>query len=301
MQLPDFIVIGAMKCGTSTLHDQLAAQAGFFMSTPKEPNFFSDDAVYARGLPWYAGLFAAAAPSDLRGESSTHYAKRPTHPRAVERMRAALPRVRLVYVMRHPIDRLVSQYVHEWTERRASGPIDRDVDRVPGLIDYGRYAWQLEPYLEAYGPESVLPVFFERLVAHPQETLERIARFVGHAGPVRWCAELGARNVGTERMRRSRLRDALVEAPLLRTLRRRLVPRGLRERLKGLWRMKEKPRLGAATLARLRAIYDEDLARLGGWLGLRLDCDSFAEAAAAGGGAWPAARASMTRTSGGSP
>ena len=61
MPLPDFVIIGAMKCGTSTLAAQLGAQDGVFMTTPKEPNFFSDDAVFAQGLPWYESLFEAAA------------------------------------------------------------------------------------------------------------------------------------------------------------------------------------------------------------------------------------------------
>src|SRR5215469_9765623 len=105
---PDFIVVGAMKSATTTLHEQLARQPGVFMSRPKEPNFFSDDAAYARGWRWYESLFKDAAATDLRGESSTHYSKLPTFPRTLERMLRYLPRVKVIYVMRHPIDRLVS-------------------------------------------------------------------------------------------------------------------------------------------------------------------------------------------------
>ena len=80
-RMPDFLIIGAMKCATTSLHDQLAAQPGLFMSEPKEPFFFSNDEVYARGIDWYAGLFAGAAAGDLCGESSTHYTKLPSYPR----------------------------------------------------------------------------------------------------------------------------------------------------------------------------------------------------------------------------
>ena len=82
-RLPDFIVIGAMKSATSTLHEQLAVQPGFFMSAEKEPNFFSNDENYAHGLAWYRSLFDNAASSDLCGESSTHYTKLPTYPNTV--------------------------------------------------------------------------------------------------------------------------------------------------------------------------------------------------------------------------
>ena len=146
-RLPDFVLIGAMKSGTTTLHRQLSLQPGIFMSEPKEPNFFSDDQVYAQGMDWYHSLFAVAAPSDLCGESSTHYTKLPTYPHAVERMKAAVPRLKLIYIMRHPIDRLISHYMHEQFEWRMRLPIDKAVERHPELISYGCYSQQLEPFL----------------------------------------------------------------------------------------------------------------------------------------------------------
>src|SRR5271155_5494150 len=96
---PDFIVIGAMKSATTTLHEQLARQPGFCMSRPKEPNFFSDDRMFARGWAWYGSLFQAAKPTDLCGESSTHYTKLPSYPWTVERMKRDLPHLKLIYLM----------------------------------------------------------------------------------------------------------------------------------------------------------------------------------------------------------
>jgi Sulfotransferase domain len=276
MRLPDFIVIGAMKSATSTLHDQLVAQAGLFLSTPKEPCFFSDDDVYARGIDWYAGLFAVARPSDLCGESSTHYTKLPTFPDTVERMRRHLPRVKLVYVMRHPVDRLVSHYVHEWSEGRARGPLDEALARHPELVDYGRYAMQLRPYLETWGRESVLPVFFERLVRAPQAELERVARFVGHRGPVRWSGDAGRRNVSEERIRRNWAWSALQRWPRLRALNRAVVPERIRHGLKRRLQMRERPVLSPEARSRVEARLDADLGELGEWLGVQLDCRRFA-------------------------
>src|SRR5690242_12371158 len=105
-RLPSFIIIGAMKSATSTLYDQLLLQPGIFLPTLKEPNFFSDDQQYSRGLDWYKSLFSEAQSTDLLGEASTHYTKLPTYPRTIERMRGVLDQPRLIYVMRHPIDRL---------------------------------------------------------------------------------------------------------------------------------------------------------------------------------------------------
>ena len=79
-------MIGAMKSATTTLHEQLARQPGFFMSRPKEPNFFSDDAIYARGWAWYSSLFRAAQARrpPRRIEHALHQA--PDYPRTVDRM-----------------------------------------------------------------------------------------------------------------------------------------------------------------------------------------------------------------------
>jgi hypothetical protein len=274
---PDFIVIGAMKCATSTLHEQLAAQPGFFMSRPKEPNFFSDDDVYARGMDWYQGLFAEAPPGTLCGESSTHYTKLPTHPDALPRLAEALGPRRFVYVMRHPIDRLVSHYIHEWTQRSIELPIDEAVQRHPELVDYGCYAMQLRPWFERFGREAVLPVFFERLAAAPDAELLRVARFVGSEETVRFQPDLGAQNVSRDRLRKSPLRDALMHLPGATALRRALVPRRVRDRIKERWQMRDRPELSATPRAAVTQRFDEDLAALGSWLGTPLDCASFTE------------------------
>jgi hypothetical protein len=275
---PDFIVIGAMKSATTTLHEQLGRQPGFFMSRPKEPNFFSDDAMHARGWAWYSALFQSAGPGELRGESSTHYTKLPSYPRTVERMARDLPRLRLIYLMRHPLDRLLSQYVHELTVGRIREDLNEAVIRHPELIDYSRYSMQLRPFLEAYGFGRVLPVFFPRLVSHSQAELERIGRFLGYPGRLEWDHSLPPLNRGRDRLRSSPMREVLVQAPVLTTIRRRVLPRPWAQSVKRFWRARiETPRLAPSLTARLREVFDVDLAQLGSWLGLRLDCESFHE------------------------
>lgn len=276
-----------MKCGTSTLHDQLGANDGLFMSEPKEPNFFSDDPVYDRGLGWYEALFEAAAPNQLCGESSTHYSKRATHPKAAERLVDALPEARLLYVVRDPIDRIVSQYIHEWSQREVRSEIDRAVEDFERFADYSCYARQLRPYLEAIGADRVLLVFFERLVAEPGPEFARIGRFLGIESALRWDVTRGAQNASRERMRKSPLRDAIVDAPGLATLRRRFIPQSLRDRVKRFWQLDQRPRLSAEARTRLEAILDPDLAELGRWLGVDgLSCRSFSEAAKHATGDW---------------
>jgi Sulfotransferase domain len=273
---PDFVVVGAMKCATTTLHEQLARQPDVFMSRPKEPNFFSDDANYARGWDWYSSLFRDAHPATIRGESSTHYTKLPTFPRTVERMVRDLPRVRLIYVMRHPIDRLVSHYIHDVTAGGIRSTLVAAVETHPELIEYSRYAMQIEPFLAAYGFENVLPVFFARLVTQSQEELERIGGFLGLQSPLVWDQSLRPQNTRRDRLRPSRIRQSLVQSPVLGRLRHQVLPRRWSQKAKTFWRARvEPPRIPADLAARLREVFDADLSQLGSWLGIELDCETF--------------------------
>lgn len=272
---PDFIIIGGMKCATSTLHEQLALQPGILMSEPKEPNFFSNDEEYIKGIEWYLSLFNEAATNDLCGESSTHYTKLPTYPQTVQRLHQHCPNSKFIYVMRHPIDRLISQYIHEWTMREISVEINSAVDQHPELIEYSRYTMQLEPYFDTFGADRVLPVFFERMLKYPQQELERICQFIGYSGQPQWDFELNAKNVSTQRLRQSAWRDLLVETPGLREIRQLLIPKSFRNWVKDFWTMKQKPELSSSQLQKLESIFDQDLSKLGSWLGLDLNCKNF--------------------------
>ncbi|MEA5487194.1 sulfotransferase domain-containing protein, partial [Pseudanabaena sp. CCNP1317] len=201
MTAPHFMIIGAMKCGTTTLAAQLGAQPGIFMTTPKEPNFFSDDDVYRKGPGWYAALFENASSGDILGEASTHYTKLPRYPDTVARIKAAGIQPRLVYMIRNPLSRLISHYIHAVSENWTSDPLDLAIDRLPELIDYGLYGRQITPFVEAFGVESILLTSLERLKLQPEAELARIAAHIGHAGPVQWIEDLAEQNVSAERIR----------------------------------------------------------------------------------------------------
>lgn len=283
---PKFIIIGAMKCATSSLYQQLVAQPGIFMTTPKEPNFFSNDEIYAQGLEWYWSLFESAEPGALCGEASTHYTKLPTYPETLDRLATELSDVKFIYMMRHPLQRLISHYIHEWTQRVISVDINTAVDEHWELIAYSQYSMQIEPYLQRFGPENVLPIFFEQFCAAPEQELQRVCEFIGYPGVPQW-QEIERDNVSSQRMRKNALRDLIVNAPGLSTIRKRLIPQSVRDRVKSLWQMQKRPELSAANETRLKAIFDEDLQQLGQWLGLELTCDTFKSAAKVSPQGWP--------------
>lgn len=274
---PNFIIIGAMKCATSTLHEQLAMQPGLFMSELKEPNFFSNDEEYNKGWQWYLSHFAEAETNDLCGESSTHYTKFPTYPQTIERISEHLPEAKFIYVMRHPIDRLVSQYIHEVTQKVINIDINQAIYEHSELIDYSRYTMQLEPYFATFGAAKILPLFFERMLSHPQAELTRVGKFINYNGNPIWQADMQAQNISSERLIKSAWRDFLVEMPGLKQIRQNFIPKSFRNWVKSFWQMKDKPQLTPQNIEVLQRIFDEDLTKLGNWLGIELNCQNFKE------------------------
>ena len=271
---PDFIIVGAMKCATSTLHDQLNMHDSFFMINPKEPNFFSDNEVYSKGFSWYESLFENSVPGQLKGESSTHYTKLPQYPEAVRRMAAYCSDIKCIYLMRHPVDRLVSHYVHDWTQRVISCDIDKAVFQHPEMIDYGRYNMQIEPYLKAFGFSAVLPMFTERLRDDPQRELQAVFDFLGvHEKPI-WHEDIRS-NVSAERLRVCAWRDVIVKNNILTMLRRTFVPKKFRRKIRKLWTMKVRPDLSPETLEYVVGLFNKDLELLADKLGLELTCENF--------------------------
>ena len=263
MSRPDFLLVGAMKCGTTTLAAQLGAQPGIFMTTPKEPNFFSDDEVWARGPDWYASLFENAAPGDLRGEASTHYTKLPTHPRVLERMEGLLDAPRILYMIRNPVERATSHYIHEWSQGAMGDDPVEAFAHHPEMVDYGRYGMQIAPYVERFGAERVLLTSLETLTAAPEEEFARIGAFLDRS--VAWRDDLGPQNVSAERSRRLPLHGLLVDNPVATVLRQAFVPKSVRTRIREGRRMEERPELPATLREALETAFAEDretLARL---------------------------------------
>lgn len=269
---PDYIIIGAMKCGTTTLAAQLGAQDGLFMTTPKEPNYFSDDAVFARGPDWYANLFADAAPGDLKGEASTHYAKRPTYPQTIDRLAATGATPRIIYLIRNPLVRAVSHYIHEWTEGVVSEGLGAALVSHPEIVSYGCYAAQIAPWIDRFGSGNVMVANLETMTRDPQAVLDSVGAFLGREG-LSWVPELRQVHVSAERSRPFPMKKLLIENAPATWLRRSLVPKRVRTRIREGRRMKTRPEFSAVDKARLIGVFAEDYAALKEMFPQRPDLD----------------------------
>jgi hypothetical protein len=131
-----------------------------------------------------------------------------------------------------------------------------------------------------------MPVFFERLIAEPQRTLEQIAGFLRLPSKPVWMNDLAQQNDSAQRVRRNPVRDSVLAMPGVRSFVRKVVPQQTRHRLMRRWSMQKRPELGPTTLARVQAIYDADLALMGHWLGLQLNSVNFRSVAQDTDAAW---------------
>jgi Sulfotransferase domain len=178
---PNYLVIGAAKCATTTIRALLGRHPDVFMVGP-EPQFFNDDWVYQRGFAWYESLFDEAGDRPLRGEGCNGYTMREKYPAAFERLTAYLPQLKLIYVVREPFSRIESF----WLELRSQHPdfADPDFNRAvfvnrADLTDACNYLRQLEPYRQFYGDESIHVIFHDDFRRDPTQVLKQCFEFLG--------------------------------------------------------------------------------------------------------------------------
>lgn len=203
MALPDFLVAGVPKAGTTALHAALSRHPRLFLSPIKEPKFFlTDGPPPAKGGPgdaltyrehvWrrdeYEALFDAAPPGTLRGEATPLYLYDPA---AMGRIRALMPDAKLIVIIRDPVERAHSNWAHLWSAGlepigdfvRACAEEERRIDagwasfwHYTGL---GKYGEQLAHAFSLFPREQVLVLRYRLLIDEPAATLDAICGFLG--------------------------------------------------------------------------------------------------------------------------
>jgi hypothetical protein len=179
---PNLFIIGAMKSGTTTLHEYLDSHPQIAMSRIKEPGYFVEELNQRQGEDWYLSLFEQDDCFRYRGESSTHYTKLPVYRGVADRLFQFNPDVRLIYIMRDPTERLLSHYLHNVRDPvygRERQALLKAVRRRPDYLAFGDYAMQLEPYINLFGRDALYTLTFEALINDPQRELERLYDWLG--------------------------------------------------------------------------------------------------------------------------
>ncbi|MAY73682.1 MAG: hypothetical protein CMJ31_02980 [Phycisphaerae bacterium] len=182
MRLPDFLIIGGMKCGSTTLYRDLMTHPDVFFPIDKEPESLGSDHVLTEeGRAAYGALFAKAADHQLCAEASTGYTKLPDITGAARRARELIGAdLRAIYVVREPVARIVSHH-HHARSGGADMPDDllAALDSSPELLNYTRYATQVAPWIEAFGADAIRIVRFEDYTKARAETAAELSRFIG--------------------------------------------------------------------------------------------------------------------------
>lgn len=188
---PDFMVIGAMKAGTTTLRNYLAQFAEIGVSRTKETDYFIAEKNFALGRGWYERQFDLSRP--LLGEASPNYTKYDIFPGVPERIASIAPKAKLIFIARDPVARFASHYRHSWSHGHMRVRPAALLASANGrhMIECSRYGAQIERYLARFDRQQMLFLDFDDLCEAPQRLCDEVADFLGAARRT-VCRELPA-------------------------------------------------------------------------------------------------------------
>ena len=172
-RLPDFVIVGAGRSGSTALYRYLGEHPAVFMAKPKELRYFNRH--FDNGLDWYTAHFDAADKDQVAGEATPSYLG---NREAVDRMAATIPDARLIAILRDPVDRL---YSHYWMDRNR-GATNETFERYfesSVQTDRGRYVDSLRYVCRSYPRDRLLVLFHDVLKGRPQALYQSACRFIG--------------------------------------------------------------------------------------------------------------------------
>lgn len=191
IKIPNLFVIGAMKSGTTYLHDLLSSHSDIFMSSVKEPCYFVDGAELKKLAPqmwnmgiWksrerYEQLFEKVDSESIVGESTTLYAKYPTLSGVPERIHQFNPNARFIYVMRDPVERTISHYWHNVKVTAVMEDVLPALKSNPHYTHVSYYAMQIREYLKYFDQDRFFFCTFEELIGNSETVVREIYEWLG--------------------------------------------------------------------------------------------------------------------------
>lgn len=260
---PTFIVIGAMKCATSTVCAYLEDHPDVFMIAGGEPNYFSHEDKWQRGAEWYLEGFRGAGDHAAIGEGSNDYSNLARYPESARRMAVFNPAMKIIYMVRHPIARIRSDYIQRRTDSGDDYPpsIDEAVRTRPEhFIDRSLYWETLSAYRAVFDDSQIFIGFMEDLSRDRDAFFRQLTAFLGVAPAP---APRGHVNPSAEKRVPSGAYSALNALPAV-GLAKRLVPKSLKTAVKSglLSRPSAEVQLSPGTLEHVRDAVRDDAARL---------------------------------------
>lgn len=176
--LPNMLIIGAGKAGTTSLHRYLGAHPDVFMSAHKELHFFSNEHRYALGASWYAENFEAAGEASVIGEASPTYTMFPRAAETPARIHSLIPDVKLIYAIRDPVERIRSLYIQRKLDGRETRDFETALRERSGYVQTTCYALQIDHYMKLFDRDRLLVIVAEDLRDDRTATMRRVASFL---------------------------------------------------------------------------------------------------------------------------
>lgn len=172
-RLPDFVIVGAGRSGTTSLYRYLGEHPAVFMAMPKEVRYFNKH--YSEGIDWYTAHFAAAGEDQVVGEATPGYLG---NEEAVDRMAATIPDARLIAILRDPVERLYSHYWMDRTRRKTVETFEKYIESSV-QVDRSRYVASLGYLCRFYPRDRLLVLFYDDLKQRPEAFYQDACRFIG--------------------------------------------------------------------------------------------------------------------------
>lgn len=237
--LPDFVIVGTMKGGSSALTRGLGNHPDVFVADGKEMHFFDEH--FDRGLDWYGACFSAAGDGQVVGEATPRYMNDPV---VVDRMVATLPKGKFIAILRNPVDRAYSHYWHNQRRgREARGFEEAIADQNPeseifAYLDLSYYTERLQRLESGAGNDGLLVLLNEDLRHKREDTLNKAWEFIG-VDPSRGSPEMPVRKLSMMGKLRKRRRE----------------------------KSRQYPPMAPATRKKLLELYSNEVTALEAWLG----------------------------------
>lgn len=182
-RLPNFIIIGAGKCGTTSLHDYLNQHPQIYICPKKETFFFINEVVRSKYKPWgavtdiedYRALFADAAEDSVIGEISTNYY---AHPESAQLIYNLIPEVKIIAILRDPAERAFSSYQMHVIEGLENRDFARIIDKDIKYVKRGFYCAQLRPFFNRFDRHQIKIFLYDDLCKDPTLFIQDLFRYI---------------------------------------------------------------------------------------------------------------------------
>jgi|GEM_PF-356776 len=177
--LVNFMIVGAQKCGTTTLTEMLRGHPSLVCCDVKEPMFFCSSKNWQDEISDYHSLYKWKEGA-LHFEASTSYTFFPyqENKNVWKILHAYNPNLKIIYIVRNPIDRIISGYMHAYEQGYIDDEIEKAVVENPFFLNLSQYATQIKPFLDLFGDDQVLILFFEDLIKDPTIIINQISSFL---------------------------------------------------------------------------------------------------------------------------